>query len=208
MSGVLGGTLHTRKITLKNIKTMKPKVLAFTGKKGHGKSTARNAAEIALHDLGYKTLRINFKDALIETMRRQLPNTLNLIGQVYNLDVDGLFEHKPEIMRSLMQEFGTEIYRGLEDNWWVNQFLEKVAKVEEGTIVITDDVRFLNEAKTIETFGGMIVRINRLNYEDNSNTNHQSETEMDKIEPHARITEETKEALEQGMKQIVRMIYA
>lgn len=187
---------------------MKPKVLAFTGRKGHGKSTARDAAEAQLIELGYNTVRINFKDALIQTMREKLPRTLILIGQVYNLDVDGLFEHKPEIMRSLMQEVGTEIYRGLEDNWWVNQYLEKVSMIVGNTIVITDDVRFLNEAETINTFGGMIVRVNRLNYEDNSNTNHQSETEMDKIEPHARITEETKEALEQGMKQIVRMIYA
>ena len=187
---------------------MKPKVLAFTGKKGAGKSTARNAAELQLHELGYKTIRINFKDALIDTMKKQLPNTLKLIGEVYNLDVDGLFENKPEIMRSLMQEVGTEIYRGLEDNWWVNQYLEKAAQVEEGTIVITDDLRFLNEAEVVNTFGGMIVRINRLNYEDSSNTTHSSETEMDKIEPHARITEESKEALEQGMKQIIRMIYA
>lgn len=187
---------------------MKPKVIAFTGKKGHGKSTASAEAVKHLTELGYKTVRINFKDALTRTMRACLPNTLSLIGQVYNLDVDGLFEHKPEIMRSLMQEVGTEIYRGLDDNWWVNQYLETVAKLEEGTIVITDDVRFVNEAQIVEQFGGMIVRINRLDYEDSSNTGHVSEIEMDKIEPHARISDKNKEDLEKSVRTLINSLYA
>lgn len=187
---------------------MKPKVIAFTGKKGHGKSTARNVAEALLIDLGYNVVRINFKDALIATMRRQMPNTLSLIGQVYNLDIDGLFEHKPEIMRSLMQEVGTEIYRGLDDNWWVNQYLEAVAKIDQNTIVLTDDARFVNEANAINTFGGMLVRVNRLNYEDNSNTTHVSETEMDKINFHAQISDEKKEDLEKSVGTLIRQIYA
>jgi len=48
-------------------------IISFTGKKGHGKSTACNKL---VEMLGDRIVRVNFKDALIETMKEKVPGVL------------------------------------------------------------------------------------------------------------------------------------
>lgn len=176
---------------------MKTRIIGLTGKKGHGKTTAKDA--IAKH---FEVTNINFKDALVKTMREKLGRTLSLMAETYGMTVDELFVNKPPMMRTLMQEVGTEIYRGIRDDWWVLEWYKSISDVE-GTILV-DDVRFKNEAMILKAKGGVLVRIVREGYDDNIATNHASETEMDGLEVDHTITATNKEELEEKIYQLIK----
>jgi hypothetical protein len=155
------------------------RIYAFTGKKGHGKSTASK------HIRG---TRINFKDALVGELEKNFPDLTNaIIDTMEKIDYDGnnpwtferLVNEKPPLFRTLMQNYGTEVRRGDEPNYWVNQWKNRV-RMTEGT-VITDDVRFINEAEAVREMGGVIIRIIRNDVE--VKETHKSELEMDSIDP-------------------------
>lgn len=184
---------------------MKPLILGFTGKKGHGKTTACLKAIEVLEDKGYKVVRINFKDALVHTMRTKLNRTLALLGEHYNLTQVELFEQKPPLVRTLMQEVGTEIYRGFNTDHWILEWYKSVYnagevwKLEPKLAIITDDVRFSNEETILKAKGGKLIRIVRNGYEDNVAVTHQSETEMDSFIPDFEISAHDKQSLEDNI---------
>lgn len=178
------------------------KIIGLTGKKGHGKTTAKDA--IAKH---YGAITsVNFKDALIETMRNKLGRTLSLMGEHYNMTVDELFVNKPPMMRTLMQEVGTEIYRDIKDDWWVLEWYKAISSETEECVIVTDDVRFKNEAMILKAKHGVLVRIVREGYEDNVATNHASETEMDGLEVDYTVTASNKEELEEKIYQLIKQL--
>lgn len=147
-------------------------IIGLTGFKGSGKSTvARYLAE----EHGFK--RINFKDSLIEEMLERLPNTLAEISRVCEMSVDDLFELKPPLMRALMSNYGTEVRRGDDVDYWVNQYLKKV---DNNLRIITDDVRFWNEYKAVKSKEGIIIRVERDDITEGGT--HQSETEQIEFE--------------------------
>ena len=80
-----------------------------------------------------------------------------------------------------MQNYGTEVRRGDDPQYWVKQWQKKVSSLlEQGKSVCCDDVRFLNEADAVKLSGGKIVAIRR---DDITNTgSHASETEQSNIE--------------------------
>lgn len=160
------------------------KIIAFTGKKGSGKSTA----SVYVEQLTGAT-RINFKDALVEEIRTYFPELLEAIIDVMDVvaydgmdrwTVEKLFRDKPAVMRRLMQNFGTNVRRGEDSLYWVNKWEEKVANTKG--MVIVDDVRFMNEARAVIANGGIIIRIEREGQVDTDT--HVSETEMDCIQEH------------------------
>lgn len=185
------------------------KVIGFTGKKGHGKTTACLKAIEILEEKGYHVVRHNFKDALVHTMRTKLNRTLALLGEHYNLTQVELFEQKPPLVRTLMQEVGTEIYRGVRDDWWVMEWYMKLFNIgkeynedRDGVkelCIVTDDVRFLNEEAMLKAKGGILIKIVRTGYEDAVATSHQSETEMDKLVPDVEISAHDKQSLEDNI---------
>lgn len=136
-------------------------IIAFTGYKRSGKSVASNF----LKKFGFE--RINFKDSLVEEIRQNFPDLLNVIGDD--------FENKPPAVRALLQNYGTEVRRRDNPDYWVNKWLEKVIKKEN---VVVDDCRFLNEARAVKDLNGIIIRIVRPNF---NGDNHVSETEQDLI---------------------------
>lgn len=139
-----------------------------------GKSTV---AKYVSEQYGFK--RLNFKDALVAEMLDKLPDTMNALKEMYNMKLDELFEKKPPVMRSLMQNYGTEVRRKDDPDYWVKQWKEQ-ADALTGNIVV-DDVRFINEAKAITDLGGIIVSVVRPDNPD-SPSNHVSETEQRDID--------------------------
>lgn len=162
-------------------------ILGFTGKMGSGKTTV---CEYIRQKDGLPVMNINFKDALIAELKQNFTPLLLEIIKVHNeigtkyegMTIDELFTFKPTLVRKLMQGYGTEVRRGDNPNYWVNQWRSKVA-VARGSNwnVLTDDVRFLNEAQAVKVMGGFIVRIIREDIMDVGS--HQSESEMDQIAP-------------------------
>lgn len=170
------------------------RIIAFTGKKGNGKSTASRKVEDMLMADGQEVVRVNFKDALVSTMREKLGGTLGEMAILLNSNVDRLFDEKPPMMRKLMQNIGTDIYRSIDSDYWVKQWKQKVESLGD-VVVIVDDVRFQNEFDAIKSLGGTVTRIVATNKE-NPVDEHPSEKEQDGFECDFTFVADSKENLE------------
>lgn len=85
--------------------------------------------------------------------------------------------HKPGSMtaREVMQYVGTNIFRKMYSNVWVDATIRKIQQEKSEFAVITD-CRFPNEVKGIQDAGGKVIRFTRSPYKDE----HESETILDK----------------------------
>lgn len=143
-------------------------IIALTGKKRSGKSMCAKWLE----DKGFK--RINFKDALVAEVKQNFPDLLKVIGDD--------FDNKPPAVRALLQNYGTEVRRRDNKNYWTLKWLDQVDKYMDSSKkcdIVVDDCRFLNEAKVVNDFNGIIIRVIRPGFEGD---NHSSETEQNNIE--------------------------
>ena len=80
----------------------------------------------------------------------------------------------PMTAREFMQFFGTDVCRKMFEPIWVNACINKI-KREQSQLAIIADVRFGNEARSVEEAGGKLVRLTRNVYNDN----HSSEVALD-----------------------------
>lgn len=147
-------------------------IIAFTGKKGTGKSTACKYLEEK-----YGFTRVNFKDSLIAELKQYYSLVLDELAIVYGMPVDELFIVKPPAVRKLMQSHG-QMRREENPDYWVSDW---VVQTYANNLIVTDDVRFLNEAEKVRQRGGIIIRLERTDMEHTDT--HISETEMDNIVP-------------------------
>lgn len=147
-------------------------IIGLVGFKQVGKSTAAKHLE----GRGFK--RHNFKDALVKEMKENLHETLDQM--VFDhlhwegmKSIDDLFQLKPPLMRALMQNYGTDVRRKDNDNYWVDQWAKNSYGMDH---IVVDDVRFINEAEKVRERGGIIVRLTRPDIE--TGGTHASETEQ------------------------------
>lgn len=152
-------------------------IIGLTGKKQSGKSTV--ATHLArVH--GFE--RVNFKDALCEEVLERFPTVLELLADSCNMTIPQLFTEKPPFMRVLLQNYGTEVRRGDDPDYWTRKWKERALDHVQPAQIVVDDVRFQNEAEAVRDLGGIIVRITRRTVDLTEPDYHQSETEMDSIE--------------------------
>lgn len=88
----------------------------------------------------------------------------------------------PRSPRWVLQNWGTEYRRRLfGDTYWLDRVDSKIAAVAGCDIVITD-VRFPNEIEHVKTMGGVLVRVRRVELEeqvkDSPAVQHASQTEI------------------------------
>jgi hypothetical protein len=166
-------------------------IVGLTGKKRSGKSTAAEYIE----KMGAS--RLNFKDALITEVAEGFPDLIDAIITTMNkLDYNGwawtygrLVAEKPPLFRTLLQNYGTEVRRGDHPDYWVDQWIDDADYIDGH--IVADDVRFQNEAQAVWDKGGIIIKIERSDLEQNDS--HVSETEMDHIAPDYTISVKTGE---------------
>ena len=83
----------------------------------------------------------------------------------------------------LLQWWGTELRRGQNPNYWVDQW--KAAINPKADIVLTTDMRFTNEAAAVKSVGGFTIQVNRKNVDGTRfidptrESLHVSETQLD-----------------------------
>jgi len=142
-------------------------IIGLVGFKQVGKSTAAKYLEDK-----YGFTRHNFKDAMVQEIKDNFPDLLKELEYYYNLTIDELFIQKPPLMRALMQNYGTDVRRKDNRNYWTQQW---VKNLDIGKTVV-DDVRFLNEAEAVKLGGGIIIRLTRSDIE--TGGTHASETEQ------------------------------
>lgn len=149
-------------------------LIALTGKKGHGKTTA---ARILEHQ-GFAHL--NFADPVKEVAK--------LVYGLTDEEIDDpVLKETPlerwpfKTPRDILQKIGTNMFRNyVPDTWTQNHRLRS----ESHDRVVASDLRFLNEAAAIRKRGGIVVRVfdprKPVDGGDES-TKHASEMEMDQI---------------------------
>jgi len=188
-------------------------IVAFTGFKGSGKTTAAQHLKIA-----HKFKPINFKDPFIDMLRTLGLTDDEIDGPMKELPSDTLCGATP---RHAMQTLGVEWGRNLiHDDIWVRTWQRRVAEASiAGLNIVTDDCRFRDEAQQINIFGGHVIKIQRVM---DMNTSHMislrkpelcpechaSETEMKSITPTVTIVNdgsvrELKDQLDAVMDQLV-----
>lgn len=153
-----------REKELKAIRSFLNMVIGLCGFKCSGKSeVAKYISEV----YGFK--RLNFKDALVEEIKSGFPDLLDGIISVMDKTeydgvnqwtIDRLFKDKPLLMRALMQNYGTEVRRKDDINYWTSKWDEAITYSSE-TNFIADDVRFQNELDAIKKHNGILIRVMR-----------------------------------------------
>lgn len=144
---------------------MNTKIIAFSGRKQSGKTICSEFLKGLLLSNGYSDVEIyNFADPLKEDI------CMNMFGlsyaQCYGEDhnknelVDAYWENKQLTARDLMQLIGTDLFRKLNNNVWVNALINKIKK-SKLQVVIVSDCRFPNEIEAIKNNEGIVFRLNR-----------------------------------------------
>jgi hypothetical protein len=120
--------------------------VGFTGLAGVGKSTCAKMLLLALAEWQFRSEIISFADPL-----KRYAKILGWNGE------------KDEKGRRLLQLLGTECGREcIDPDLWVKKW--EIAANSKNTlhVVISDDVRFDNEAKKIHDMGGIVIHVARL----------------------------------------------
>ena len=153
---------------------MNNKVVGLVGKLQSGKTTAAN---MVINYYNLKNYDSVYKYSFADLLKLMILNA-------GICTVEELWEKKTEFSRMMMQKIGTEIIRKqVSNDFWVHKMKEKLSNEHiKNSLIIIDDVRFLNEANLINSFDGTLIRIRRPSLERNKNENlHLSETEQDGI---------------------------
>ncbi|AXQ68312.1 putative deoxynucleotide monophosphate kinase [Caulobacter phage CcrBL10] len=149
-------------------------LVAITGKRGHGKSTAAARLEQA----GYK--HINFADPLREIARVAYGVTMEeMLDPILKEKVLDRYPFKSP--RDILQKIGTEMFRSYAEDTWIEAFKRSAGDYK---LVVCSDCRFLNEADAVRALGGMIIRVDDpRKVSTDAASQHASELEMEKIVP-------------------------
>lgn len=85
--------------------------------------------------------------------------------------------HSYMTAREVLQYVGTDMFRGLDPNIWVNACIKQIEK-ENPEVALISDVRFENEVIAIQEKGGFVIGLKRNPYKQTDQ--HASETNIDK----------------------------
>jgi hypothetical protein len=138
-----------------------PRLIAFTGPAGAGKSTAADALVMD----GW--VKVKFADPL-KNMMRAFYRSCGLEDSAYiEARIEGAMKEEPDPFlkgrtpRHAMQTLGTEWGRDcVHQNLWVEAWSQKVMNMFDRDLdVVVDDCRFENEALAVRALGGHIVEI-------------------------------------------------
>ena len=165
------------------------KIVAFAGRKQSGKTTcsefvANHFVRFYEESKLYKGTFIrsaqiyNFADPLKQDI------CMNILGlsyeQCYGDDMDkntltpNYWEGKQLTAREVMQVVGTDIFRKMQRNVWVDATINKI-KRENPQLAIIADCRFPNEVDAVKCAGGVVIKLTRNLY----NSDHDSEVALD-----------------------------
>lgn len=176
-------------------------VYGIKGRKGHGKDTFANMVKEnddefviwhfadELKRLAEKIFGLTYEqmhDPELKESKFDKPVEMdNFLEDIYyqtNLDITPK-KLRATSPRELLQYFGTDYVRSVDDNYWTNFLRSKILTSDEKKIIVAD-CRFLDESDMITYYmGGIIIEIIRKDLLKNNTDTHISETGMDTIRP-------------------------
>lgn len=144
-------------------------VIGLIGYAGSGKDTAADAIAFGYNPGGAPYRKIGFADELkaecTTRLRRTILTVAHRLDSHYTRMQDNevialLLQLKPDWFRALLQEYGTEVRRADDEDYWVRMVSTRLrlTPIRERNFVISD-VRFPNEVRMVRFFEGKIVRI-------------------------------------------------
>jgi hypothetical protein len=157
------------------------KILAFSGRKQSGKTTSAQYVESVINNnyLNIRYRTYNFADPLKQDI------CMNILGLTYdqcygsdedkNTMTDLEWNGKKLTARESMEIIGTDIFRRLKNNVWVDATINKINK-DGLDLAIIPDCRFPNEVDTILDHNGYVIRLDL----DPFNSQSNSESALDK----------------------------
>lgn len=159
------------------------KAIAIVGKMGSGKSTVAGILKSKgfVHHSWAEPVRAIFSMAYDQITPE---NYADIKAKTYDVVERGLHDVPGPTQRTgreLLQRIGTDAMRERVDlDFWVKAGMNKAAElIAQGSCVVNDDTRFLNEADALRGLGFDIVRIVRPGHE--LTGNHPSEVEQESI---------------------------
>jgi len=178
------------------------KLVGLCGKKQSGKDTFAAFGMDVAEEMGFSSAKIAFasplKQFVVDYMGvpQGLPwgsnddkdVVMGLWGDFFNDNLcktNGASPEEGVNVRQLLQVLGTDVFRIVHENFWVNVFKSRVktGKFDElrgsGTpdIVFITDMRFENEVREVSDMGGVTIKLARNMYSDE----HKSEASVDLI---------------------------
>lgn len=153
-------------------------IIAIAGRKQSGKTTS---CEFIIEKFYAKTKQkakiYNFADPLKDLCQNILGLNYN---QCYGTDdeknelVNCHWDNKQLSAREVMQFLGTDIFRKIQKNVWVEATIRLIKK-ENLPLALVADCRFPNEVDAIKQAGGLVIKLNRNPF----NSEHLSEQALD-----------------------------
>lgn len=152
------------------------KLIGLVGAAGSGKDTVADL----LKDYGWEKFAFAkaLKDMCIEFLDLSYDDAYTQEGKMKFNDFWGMTN------REILQKVGTDAFRnGFHPDTWVKIAELQIQKLlNEGKKIIVTDCRFDNEAELIEKLGGIVMKVERKNYENNLSSSekiHASEKGVD-----------------------------
>jgi hypothetical protein len=110
---------------------------------------------------GYRLTR--FSDVLKAEVIARMPRTLRAAAKAEGFGEDVSLHElvhylKPPVIRALLQEYGTEVRRADDPDYWVKAW---AASLDSSEAVCVADVRFPNEAAYVRAREGIVLRVMR-----------------------------------------------
>ena len=102
------------------------------------------------------------KNSLTDIQWKNMPNIVNANGFM--------------TAREVLQHVGTDIFRKIDPDVWINSLLRKIRR-DKPEVALICDVRFKNEILSLQNDGGYIIGLTRDPYK--SSDGHSSETEIE-----------------------------
>lgn len=179
------------------------KLIAFLGEKENGKTTACDIFErLYEQNTEYKVVRLSVKQPIIDEIKRDLPETLSLLCVLYNMELDDLFLVKPQLVRSIMRDYGQAKRKQYGDYYWADKYQQALNDLPDDVVILTDDIRFPEELDKVTSFGGKVYNVIRLGKEQGQDT-HPTERALDDIKHFF----EKIEAEEGGLEEIITKVF-
>jgi hypothetical protein len=177
-------------------------LIAFSGKKKSGKDTCADLIAELCPKL--KFCRVNFADGVYEEVAcaiwpAQQYDRESILKRIAYMKAN------KDNFRLLLQGWGTNYRRNLfGESYWIEKYTKRHLEVPSDTVVVTTDVRFLNEANYIKSVGGTLIRVSRPDTDD-FDDKHPSECELDKYDFDFHVNNNgTKEQLLEKLKEILK----